>query len=135
MKRAVFVLMSANLWAMAVLAGEAEDILKKFDTLKKFHIPSAVEYGVYDPFKRAAPLVKRSGGGFAAHRRPAPIRLTAILNDMAFINGRWVRTGEYVGRYRIVRIGGTGVVLKSGNLTRIVPLGKRKRILKIEENL
>lgn len=134
MKRAIFVLISANLWSMAALAGEAEDILKKFDTLKSIHIPSAVEYRVYDPFKRAAPLVKRSGRGFAAHR-PVPIRVTAILNDRAFINGRWVRAGEYLGRYKIARIGATGVVLKSGNMTRFVPLGKRKRILKIEENL
>ncbi len=134
MKGTVFMLISAHLWVMSAFAGEAEDILKKFDALESIHIPSAVEYRVYDPFKRAAPMVKKSGRGLAAHR-PVPIRVTAVMNDRAFVNGRWVRTGERIGRYKIARIGGGGVVLKRGNTTRFVPLGKRKRILKIEENL
>ena len=134
MKKAVLTLFLAYLWAISASGDEVARVLKKFDTLEALHLPAAVEYRVYDPFKRAAPLVKKSSREHLAPA-PAPIRVTAVMNDRAFVNGRWVHAGEYIGRYKIARIGSTGVVLKSGNITRFVPLGKRKRILKIKENL
>ncbi|WP_457597960.1 hypothetical protein [Hydrogenimonas sp.] len=111
-----------------------EAIVKKFESLEAFRIPAAVEYRIYDPFKRAAPRIK-TGATHRHIRRQALPKVTAIMNDRAFMEGRWVRAGERVGGYRVLEIRKGGVLLKRGGSTRLLPLTRReKNLLNIKDN-
>lgn len=107
-------------------------ILEKFDRLEAMQIPASVGYRIYDPFKRAAPLVKKAAVHRPSATRVLP-RVSALMNDRAFIGGRWVRVGESVGGYKIAAIKSGGVVLKKGQVTRLLPFSGKKKILQIKE--
>ncbi len=47
----------------------------------------------------------------SVHQRP--LKLMAILNDTALINGKWYKLGDKVRNYKIVKITMTEVILKS----------------------
>ncbi|BBG64917.1 hypothetical protein NNO_0215 [Hydrogenimonas sp.] len=110
------------------------EVLKKFEALDSASVPEAVEYRIYDPFVRALPLVKKS-----RKRSPVPhhrsLSITAVMNDKVFASGRWLHIGERIGRYRIAGIKRGGVLLERGGVTRFVPIGGKKRILDIKEDL
>ena len=42
-------------------------------------------------------------------------KLSAIMNDRAKINGRWVKPGEVIQGYKVVSVGEDRVELKKGN--------------------
>ncbi len=111
-----------------------EAILEKFDRLEALQIPASVGYRIYDPFKAAAPMVKKGVHRRAPARRALPA-VTAVMNDRAFVGGRWVRVGDRLGGYTVAKIGSGGVVLKKGRVTRLLPLSGKKKILQIKENL
>jgi len=111
-----------------------ERILKKLERVESVQIPAKVGYRIYDPFKSVAPLVKKSVRHRSFMRRSLP-KVTAVMNDRAFIGGRWVRVGERIGGYTVAKVGSDGVVLKKGRTTRLLPLSGKKRILKVKDNL
>ncbi|NPA64719.1 MAG: hypothetical protein GXO16_07065 [Epsilonproteobacteria bacterium] len=63
-------------------------------------------------------------------KKPKPkrvtLRLTSIFGKRARINGRWYRVGDMVAGYRLVHIGSNYVVLKKGQKTLRLFLGKKR---------
>ncbi len=108
-------------------------IVEKFENLETFRIPAAVAYRVYDPFRRAAPRIKTAQTRHHTLRRTLP-KLTAIMNDRAYMAGRWVRVGDRIGEYTVLEIRKGGVWLKRGGARRFLPLAqKRKSLLNIKD--
>ncbi len=60
------------------------------------------------------------------------LELTAILNDKAYINGRFYKIGDTISGYKIVKIADSYVVLKKKDKMKILFLGKR-RFLRVGE--
>lgn len=102
---------------------------------------------MYDPFRKTAkhkvpkiivdpamflPLKNqlRTPPSFVA---PPPSVVSAIMNNKAFINGRWYRIGERFDGSEIVTIQNQFVALKNGNLLKMIPLGIPKHLLTIKE--
>ncbi len=112
--------------------GSMEPLLQKIEKLEAFTLSSAVPIKFYDPFKRAASFVKKGKKrGFSSS--PSLPRVLAVMNDRAFVNGRWVHAGDRVAGFKVAKIEGDGVVFKKGGTLRYVPVLKRKRVLKIKD--
>jgi len=62
-------------------------------------------------------------------------KLSAIINDMAKINGRWVKTGESIQGYRVEKVEENHVVLKKADRTveLFLPNPKNNNLLQISE--
>jgi len=58
-------------------------------------------------------------------------KLSAILNNSAFINGKWVKKGQKIGPYKLVEIMDDSVVLKSSNKTKLIFFKKNNGKIKI----
>ena len=57
--------------------------------------------------------------------------LSAIMNNSAFINGKWVREGEKIGSYKVVEIMDDAVVLKDNKRTKLIFFKKNSGKIKI----
>ncbi|WP_456452897.1 hypothetical protein [Hydrogenimonas sp.] len=131
MKRVAWLL---ALGAAGALAGSVDvhAIAKKFEQVGAWRLDPEPGYRIYDPFKRAEPLVKKAKRR-VPQPKPAALRVEALMNGKAFVNGRWVEAGERVGPYRVVAVRGEGILVKEGKRTLFVPLARRKALLKIKE--
>ncbi|WP_201352410.1 hypothetical protein [Hydrogenimonas urashimensis] len=108
-------------------------IVKKFEKVGAWRLPPTPDYEVYDPFKRAEPLMKKSGPRVPPKVRRTTIRVTAVMNDKAFVNGRWVGKGSRVGSYRIIDVRADGIVVKEGNKRLLLPLKRERKLLQIKD--
>jgi len=83
----------------------------------------------------AEPFVKRKESNQTAKIIPVSeeprekIALHAILNKKAFIADRWHKEGDMVGKYRLVYIGKSGVVLKNKHEIKRIFLKQTKQSL------
>jgi hypothetical protein len=91
-----------------------------------------LELPEYDPFKRAKPLLIRKLSKRPVYR-PAPTALIAVLNDKAYINGRWYKIGDVLFEGKLFKITDESVYLKKGNKIKIFRLKKEKSILQVSE--
>jgi len=53
--------------------------------------------------------------------------LKAILNQAVFIDGKWYKEGDKLGRYKVGHISSDSVVLKSANSNKKLSLKKKKK--------
>lgn len=83
----------------------------------------------YDPF-----FPKRKKIKTVSIKKRKILKLKAILNDKAFINGRWFSKGEKVGEYKIIKITPSFVELRKGKKRKILALVPSKRLLEIKDN-
>ena len=90
-------------------------------------LPKEVIKKLKNPFvseKKIEKIVK------TVKKKPKPksikLRLTSIFGKKARINGRWYKVGDMVAGYRLVHIGSNYVVLKKGQKTLRLFLGKKR---------
>lgn len=84
----------------------------------------------YDPFARYLPVSKN--GTIVSTK--ATMRVSAVMENKAFINGSWYKKGNKLGSYRIISISPNMVRLRSDEKTLILPVGKKvKKYLKIKD--
>ncbi len=107
-------------------------IHKTIDELLENEKEQVLDVPMYDPFKRAKPLLKQKNRSKSVYRR-SPLQLTAVLNDKAFINGRWYNRGELTAEGKLVRINPMSVYVKEGTKIKILPLKKSKNLLKMSQ--
>jgi hypothetical protein len=91
-----------------------------------------LEIPQYDPFRRAKPLLVKKLSKRPVYK-PAPVTLIAVLNDKAFINGKWYKNGDLLSEGKLIKITDESVYLKKGNKIKILRLKKEKSLLKISE--
>ena len=58
-------------------------------------------------------------------------RLTAILNNAGFIDGKWYRVGDKLNLYTVTFVGKKSVVLKNGKEHKILKVPEREKKFKI----
>ncbi len=61
------------------------------------------------------------------------LNLGAIMNDAAYINGRWLHVGDVIEAYKIESITGTQVYLKKGPKEIRLFLNKESKLLQISK--
>lgn len=110
----------------------ATPIHKTIDELLENEKEQDLSIPKYDPFKRAKPLLKRKKSGKSTYK-PLPVQLTAIMNNKAFINGRWYKKGDSISEGKLIKVNRTSVYLKQGKKIKILPLKKSKNILEISQ--
>ncbi len=84
--------------------------IEKMNTLNK--IPQTIPYKVYDPFSNAKPILNTKSKSINSITPSVePISLQTVLNNRAFIDGKWYNCGEKVRDYKVKFIGSDSVVL------------------------
>ena len=104
-------------------------ILKKIEKLKTFSKTERKIEISYDPF---FPTKKKKVKKKIIKKR-TPLKLKAILNKEALINGKWLKERDRVGNYKIIKIEEQRVWLKRGQKTILLKLYKKPSLLKVKE--
>lgn len=86
----------------------------------------------YDPFFRAQKLLKKQEKDKFIQKKPFEIKVYAIYNDRAYINGKFYKTGDFIAGYKIYKIAKNYIVLKKKSKFKIKYLVKSD-ILKIRK--
>jgi hypothetical protein len=78
--------------------------------------------------KVAKPYVAKPKKRKKAYR--SSLKLTALLNSSALINGKWYKRGERVGKYRLSHVGDSYVVLSDKRDKQTLSIKNKKKKLK-----
>jgi hypothetical protein len=118
--------------ALHAVGLDLELIERKFEKVRSWRLSTEPDYPIYDPFKRAEPLLEEVKKAKPKPQRPT-LRVVTIFNGKAFVNGRWVEAGDRIGYYRVLAVREGGIVVRIGEKTRFVPLVRSKLILKVKD--
>ena len=126
----VLVLLSSFLWSGSLSSDEITNMVTKIKEEREGIKIGKLENTI-NPFRlNKKKIVETTDeSGFMEPRPSAPeYQLHAILNHAAFINKKWYKRGDTLGRYRVGYIGRSSVTLtsKSGNKTLFIK--KRKKM-------
>lgn len=133
MRRWVMLAVAVIPLAAEVDRQKVSQIVEKMEALQRVSISPDIDFKLYDPFRRVAPLIEKAQP-VKKTKLPRPVpKLTAVMNDRALIDGRWVRVGDRVGGYRLVALSSAGVWIAKGDKRRFLPLLKRHGLLKIKD--
>jgi len=121
--------------AIGVLcADEIDDMLSKINSTRESTIPKEELVSIPSPMPKVIVEHNNSKDGNATITKiveEETFDLTAIMNDSAFINKKWVKIGENVGSYKLVDIMDDSVYLKDGNRTKLIFFKKNNAKIKI----
>ena len=103
---------------------------------------SVVHAQMYDPFHKTVTMKKTHSPSLLLMPLPAllsapiftPTVVTAVMNDKAFINGRWYKVGDTVNTQQITSIQTDFVALKEGNRLTMLGVGNQQRVLRTKES-
>ena len=115
MKLILLILCTGLIWAAPI--NKTIDELLENETKKELEVPK------YDPFQRAAPLLKKKSTRVRIYK-PLPIELSAILNEKALISGKWYKKGDLTPEGRVVKVTKSSVHIKKKTTTKILQLQK-----------
>ncbi|WP_353661787.1 hypothetical protein [Hydrogenimonas sp. SS33] len=132
MKRAALFLLAVLSLMGADLSIDVQAVASKFDRLGKTPLPPTLDFHVYDPFRRAKPLIKTARPAAPAPAERVPT-VSAVMNGRAFIDGRWVAPGQHIGAYRLVAARSYGVIVERAGRKILLRLGGRKNLLKLKD--
>jgi len=110
----------------------ASPIPKTIDQLLNNEDTTELEVPQYDPFKRATPLLQKKSTRDKVSR-PLPTQLIAVLNEKAFINGKWYKEGDVLAEGKITEVRADSVYLKKGRTVKILKLKKIKSMFTLEQ--
>ncbi len=98
---------------MAADPGTTLPIRKALTQLSTLTIPKT-ETEIYDPFARPKPVTPVIAPVVQPTHHKLPT-LSAIVNQKAFMDGRWVEAGDTLGIFRILAIGDDTVQVADGS--------------------
>ena len=114
-------------------SNDVHEIAKKIDALGADDtLNEKVNYKVYDPFKRAKPLLAKKEKK-TEMIKPKPIKVETILNERAWINGKWLKKGALVNGYKITAINKNAIVLRHNKKEIFIPLSQGRNFLRVKE--
>jgi len=121
--------------AISVLyADEIDDMLSKINSTRESTMPKEEFVSIPSPMPKVVIEHNSSKDGNVTITKiveEETFDLTAIMNDSAFINKKWVKIGEKVGSYKLVDIMDDSVYLKDGNRTKLIFFKKNNAKIKI----
>ena len=98
--------------SITLLAEDGEDeILKILNKASRYKTPKYPQYDIYDPFQKATPALKKAKEIKIKSAPPIPT-LKAIINNSAYIDGKWRKLGDDINGYKVVKIYDDYVILK-----------------------
>ena len=114
-------------------SSDVHEIAKKIDALGVDDtLNEKVNYKVYDPFKRAKPLLAKKEKKTEIIKRKA-IKVETILNERAWIDGKWLKKGALVNGYHITAINKNAIMLRHNKKELLIPLSQGKNFLRVKE--
>jgi len=121
--------------SLSLLAIDITSIIETIDKMNtSTKISKKIEYDLYDPFASAKPILNKKEntldktGGILS-----PIILQTILNNRAFIDGKWYNEGDKVREYNIETINSDSVVLRKKMKKTTLKLKMIESILRMKE--
>ena len=121
--------------AIGVLcADEIDDMLSKINSTRESTMPKEELTSIPSPMPKVVVEHNSSKDGNVTTTtivKEETFDLTAIMNNSAFINKKWVKIGENVGSYKLVDIMDDSVYLKDGNRTKLIFFKKNNAKIKI----
>ena len=111
---------------------QAIPIEKTIDELLENDQEKVLEISNYDPFKRAKPLLTQKSTKMTI-APPKPLEVIAVMNNKAFINNRWHKTGDNLSQGEIVKITKESVLVKKGTKTTLLRMKKGEKLLQIRQ--
>ena len=108
---------------------DVQKIGEKIDALKALDSSPKMAYRVYDPFKQAKPLLLEKSKKEVPKTEQQTLRLDAIMNDKAFINGKWLKEGDRILGSKIIRIKPYSILVRTGGKSRLIPLAKGRTLV------
>jgi len=121
---------------VAVQADEIDDMISKITSNRESKIPKDKLISIKSPMPTLVVVENNSskkGDSNATFAKPKEdsFDLTAIMNNSAYINNKWVKVGENVGSYKLVDIMDDSVYLKDGNKTKLIFFKQNNNKIKI----
>jgi hypothetical protein len=119
-----------SLLSSSGMAGTLED---KLSALSQFKKSTKVITLDYNPFATQDVLEKLSHTDSAIEEAQKGPILLSVLNDKAFISGKWYKVGEMMDGGRIEAIFPTYVRIKKGTQVQTLSFEKSKRLLHVKD--
>ncbi len=87
----------------------------------------------YDPFGKVEILIKKQKKiiPISMEKSKKKIKLSAILNNQAYISDKWYKKGSYVHGYKITKISKDYILIKRGKMKKILTINHKQDIIKI----
>ena len=103
-------------------AEDIDEIVTKINSSRGTTIPKEKLTNIVSPMPKLVVVDQNSTdtNNTVAKPKEESFILTAIMNSSAHINGKWVKIGERVGRYKLIDIMDDSVYLKDGNKTKLI---------------
>ena len=124
MKKAIFLIFFPLLYADVTYIIEEIIKIKEFKPLFK----NIVYYNI---FKYEEENVLNKNMTIALEKGSSDLKVYAVFQDKVNINGKWVKVGDIVNGYKIVKITNKCIYLKQNN--KILKLSPTNYILKVKE--
>jgi len=119
--------------SLAFSSSDVHEIAKKIDALGLDDtLNEKVNYKVYDPFKRAKPLLAKKEKKIEIIKRKS-IKVETILNERAWIDGKWLKKGSIINGYHITAINKNAIMLRHNKKEILIPLSQGKNFLRVKE--
>jgi len=127
------------LYSIMVVSGVAllaqENIVEsKLEALKRFQAVSKNVVVDYNPFVNERAMESMKKGDMNHLEEIQAFNLLSILNQKAFISGKWYSVGDKIDGGKIVAIHPTTVRIKKGNSVRTLALEKSKSLLHVKDS-
>jgi hypothetical protein len=130
MKSALVLLISAVTLFGAM---DVQKIAEKIELLSADQtLEASVNYHVYDPFKRAKPLLAKINEK-PKDKRLEPIRVDTILNNRALVDGKWVKRGAVIHGARVIAIKKDAIIVQYDEKEVLIPQNRAKSIISTRE--
>ncbi len=119
-----------------IFGDEIDDIINKINSKRKSTISKDKILSTPSPMPKVVVLegnvTKDENGTIIVKEPQDEFNLTGIINNMANINGEWIKVGEKVGSYTLVDIMDDSVYLKDGNKSKTLFFGNQDKKIKIK---
>ncbi|MEA3522030.1 MAG: hypothetical protein U9R50_03570 [Campylobacterota bacterium] len=110
------------------------EIAKKIDALNADKsLKVKVAYRVYDPFKRAKPLLAQKEKKRVIIQKRKPIKVETIFNNRAWVNGKWLQKGDTIHNAKVIAIRKDAIIILDDKKQVRVPLHQGKNLLMSKE--
>jgi len=119
---------------LVLSALEIKDIMKSINKINSSNkIKQTIDYNVYDPFLTAEPILNIKKSYLKNKVTKNPIILQTILNNKAFIDGKWYNNGDKIREFKVESINSDSVILSKNSIRRVLRFKIADSILKVKE--
>ena len=115
-------------------ADTIDEIVSKINSKRDTSIPKEKLVTITSPMPKLIVVENNStdGNKTVVKSKVDVFKLTAIMNNSAYINGKWVKVGDRVGTYKLVDVMDDSVYLKDGNVTKLIFFKQNSGKIKIK---